>query len=92
MFYFTRSPSLCLQSQFPQNILLIFLSILFFSELKPEYSRVEETSKINAPELLQAVQAFKPNVFNSFNQKYGKYADEIFTALPFYRFGWPGHQ
>lgn len=44
-----------------------------FSELKPEYANIEDSSsKQIAPELLQAVQAFKPNVFNSFNQKFGK--------------------
>ena len=54
-------------------------SFVFFSELKPEYLFKQEELSANPPQLLQIIQAFKPNVFDISNQKFGKLNISIIT-------------
>lgn len=53
--------------------------ICCFSELKPEYLFKQEDLTANPPQLLQIIQAFKPNVFDISNLKFGKLIISINT-------------
>lgn len=53
--------------------------ICCFSELKPEYLFKQEEIIANPPQLLQIIQAFKPNVFDISNLKFGKLKVSINT-------------
>lgn len=45
---------------------------LYFSDIKAEFAGNEELSTSDSPHLLRVIQSYKPNVFNAYNQKFGK--------------------